>query len=415
MDGKSTAGHRPSSAASLSLLPVLFDDGIELLRCRLGPEFGRREDGVLDGGAAAAGAPGGGEPPDGFAHDDLRVADVLVEVLDHGLDRDGVVRLVPAVVVGDERQRRVADFGLARQLRLLQVRHPDDVHPPRAVDVRLGLRREGRPLHAQVGAAAVDVHLRHAAGLLQHVAHIMTDRVRERDVADDALAEEGRFVRARAGAVEELVGDDHVERRVLLLERADGRGRKYPLDAEQLHGVDVGAEGQLGRQVLVPAAVARQEGHALAFERADDEGVRRRAEWRLDRHLLHVLQLRHLVEAAAPDDPYLRCRHFFSPAPNRSRILSALSLVSSWFLPSIFRLSHMALKSATARFSGSGSLPSVSSVTPSWTHLLSTRPKRARFTCGLPRTVSFEATVRQSPPWKASLSMTKSGCNGGWW
>src|SRR5687767_2262167 len=79
--------------------PVFFDDGIEPLRCRLGPEFGRREDGALEGGAAGAAAPGRREPADGLAHDDLRVAHVLVEVLDHRLDRDGVVRLVPAVVV----------------------------------------------------------------------------------------------------------------------------------------------------------------------------------------------------------------------------------------------------------------------------------------------------------------------------
>src|SRR5215210_269099 len=92
---------------SLFTPAVLFDDGIELLRCRLGPEIGRREDGALEGGAAGAGALGRREPPDGLAHDDLRVADVLVEVLDYRLDRDRVVPLVPAVVVGDERQRRV--------------------------------------------------------------------------------------------------------------------------------------------------------------------------------------------------------------------------------------------------------------------------------------------------------------------
>src|SRR3712207_7002288 len=49
----------------------------------------------------------------------------------------------------------------------------------------------------------------------------------------DPVAEEGGLARAGARAVEELIGDDHVERRVTLLQGADGRGRKYPLDAEQ--------------------------------------------------------------------------------------------------------------------------------------------------------------------------------------
>ena len=52
------------------------------------------------------------------------------QVGDDHLHRHRVVVRVPAVVVGDQRERRVADLRLARQLGLLQVGHPDDVHPP---------------------------------------------------------------------------------------------------------------------------------------------------------------------------------------------------------------------------------------------------------------------------------------------
>src|SRR3712207_552674 len=193
-----------------SLPRVLFDDRRELPRCRVGPEVGRGEYRVLERRAARARGLRRGEPLDGLAHDDLGVAHVLVEVLDDGLDRDGVVLLVPAVVVGDERERRVAYLGLARELRLLQVRHADDVHAPRAVHVRLGLRGERGPLHADVCAAAVHVDFGRAAGLFEHVAEVFADGVRERYVRDDAFAEEGGLLGARARAIEELVGDDHV-------------------------------------------------------------------------------------------------------------------------------------------------------------------------------------------------------------
>ena len=86
----------------------------------------------------------------------LRGLRVLRQVRDDHLDGHRVVVRMPAVVVGDERQRRVADLRLARELGLLQVRHADDVHAPRAIQLRLGQRRELRPFHVHVGAAAVD-------------------------------------------------------------------------------------------------------------------------------------------------------------------------------------------------------------------------------------------------------------------
>ncbi len=48
------------------------------------------------------------------------------------------------------------------------------------------------------------------------------------------------------GTIDELVGDDEVGGLVLFLERADGRNGEDALDSELLHGVDVGAEVQLG-------------------------------------------------------------------------------------------------------------------------------------------------------------------------
>ena len=91
--------------------------------------------------------------------------------------------------------------------------------------------------------------------------------MRERDVRDDAAAEERADAPLRA--IEELIGHDDVERLVFLLQAADRARRQDPLDAEHLEAVDVGAEVQLGRQEAVAGAVARQERDPLAAQRAD--------------------------------------------------------------------------------------------------------------------------------------------------
>ena len=96
------------------------------------------------------------DAPDRLGDRLLRGRRVLHQVGDDQVDRHRVVVRVPAVVVGDQRERRVADLRLARELGLLQVRHADDVHAPRAIQLRLGQRRELRPFHVHVGAAAVD-------------------------------------------------------------------------------------------------------------------------------------------------------------------------------------------------------------------------------------------------------------------
>ena len=69
-----------------------------------------------------------------------------------------VMLRMPAIVVRHHRHGNVADFGLARELGFLQVRHADDVHAPGTVDVRFRFRREGRAFHAQVRAAAFSIH-----------------------------------------------------------------------------------------------------------------------------------------------------------------------------------------------------------------------------------------------------------------
>src|SRR5947209_19539971 len=60
------------------------------------------------------------------------------------------------------------------------------------------------------------------------------------------------------------------------------------------------------------APMTRQKCHALALERADDESVGRLAKWSLNFNLIDLLQLRHLIEAAAADDSDFRRGHLIS-------------------------------------------------------------------------------------------------------
>ena len=226
-----------------------------------------------------------------------------VERLHDHLDGHRVVVRVPAVVVGDERQRDVADLRFAGELRFLQVRHADDVHAPRSVQLRLGERGELRPLHADVGAAAMHVRADGRNRSAPTCASSGQIGMRERHVRGESAAEERAD--ARLGPIEKLIGHDDVERRVLLLEAADRAGGDDPLDAEHLEPEDVRAEIQLGRQQPVARAVPREKRDALAAQRAQQVRARRIAERRLQRPLLAVGQLGHVVQAAAADDANL--------------------------------------------------------------------------------------------------------------
>jgi len=66
---------------------------------------------------------------------------------DDHIHGDGVVTGMPAIIVGHHRNRRIADLGLAGELRLGHVGHPDHVATPRAVELALCKARELRPLH----------------------------------------------------------------------------------------------------------------------------------------------------------------------------------------------------------------------------------------------------------------------------
>ena len=126
---------------------------------------------------------------------------------------------VPAVVVGDHRQGAVGDFGFAGQAGFGVVGHADHIAAPAAVQLRFGLGGEGRALHAEVGATAVQ-----AATLRQHGLHRIAQEAREggakrfgkSNVGHSSFAKKAG--RAPLGSIDELIGDHQVQGPVLLLQ-----------------------------------------------------------------------------------------------------------------------------------------------------------------------------------------------------
>src|SRR5439155_18346428 len=90
--------------------------------------------------------------------------------------------------------------------------------------------------------------------------------------------------------VDELVADDELAERELGLQRARRVGADDSADAEFLHRPDIRAVVDLRRRQLVRAAVAREEGDALAANVADRDRRRWLAVRRVEGDLLDVLE-----------------------------------------------------------------------------------------------------------------------------
>src|SRR6185312_8757872 len=156
--------------------------------------------------------------------------------------------------------------------------------------------------HADVSSAGLADDAFAGASVRDGLGDGRADGVSECDVSDEAFAEKRGD--AAGGSIDKLVGDDEVRGLVLFLERADGGNREDALDAELLHGVDVGAEVQLRGEDAVAARVTSEEGDLAAFEFAENEGVAGFAEGGFDPLLVDGGKSGHGVEAAASDDSY---------------------------------------------------------------------------------------------------------------
>src|ERR1044072_5967246 len=96
---------------------------------------------------------------DGPGDELLRVSRVAIQIFDHHLDRDRVMIGMPAIVIRNQRYRRVTYLGFAREFRFLKVGHPDHGHSPRAIRLRFRFSRKRRAFHAEICPAALHVYV----------------------------------------------------------------------------------------------------------------------------------------------------------------------------------------------------------------------------------------------------------------
>ena len=198
-------------------------------------------------------------------------------------DVDVVVVRVPAVVVRDHGDRRVAELGLARELRLRHVRHADDVAAPRAIEVRTqpASRTAGPPSRrtcrrAGTGSAPPLPRARARRRAFGHTGCAI-------DTCATKPGPKKLFSRAKR-AVDELI-DEH-ERGLAAGPRASEPQAEIEITSVTpgaLERVDVRAVVDRRRRQHVAAAVARQEHELDARELAEQQRVRWRAERRARR------------------------------------------------------------------------------------------------------------------------------------
>src|ERR1043166_709421 len=143
--------------------------------------------------------------------------------------------------------------------------------------------------------------------------------MRKCHMPDDAFAKESAFVPSCSRSIKELIGNNEVSRCILFLQTTDGRDRQNVLDAEQLHCVDVCAEGKLAWCQFVASAVSRKKRDCHAVQFTNNKRIGRTAKWRFDRDFTHVLQFRHLIQTAAADDPDPYSFHLFLAAAVKTR------------------------------------------------------------------------------------------------
>src|SRR5450631_25834 len=130
---------------------------------------------------------------------------------------------MPAVVVGHHGDGDVTKLRLARQFGFLQVGHAD---------------------HANLLARGFD-----------HASQFSANWISKGDVGHDAAAE--KSVYAMAGTIEELIGDDEVQRFVLFFQRSDGGNGNDAVYSQLLEAVNVGTEIQFARKDTMAASMAR--------------------------------------------------------------------------------------------------------------------------------------------------------------
>ncbi len=137
--------------------------------------------------------------------------------------------------------------------------------------------------------------------LKQYLAQCWTERLGERNVGHDALAEEGAD--PSPGAVDKLVGDKQVAGLDFFLETARRADGDDMLHSQRFKGIDIGSRWQFAGQDAVPLTVARQKGEPHPLQLTGDDGITRLTKRGIDIDFLNIRHPLNIIKPRPPNHP----------------------------------------------------------------------------------------------------------------
>src|SRR5690606_20359697 len=171
---------------------------------------------------------------------------------------------------------------------------------PASVKLRFRKARKLRPLHREIGSAAVHRNIEPVRRGLQRITKPPANGLRHADMGYEAGAKKALL--AVDGPVDELIDDHEGAGRERLLERAAGADRNDLGHPGALHGIDIGAVVDLRRRQAMAAAVTGQKDHLDPVQAAEQQMVGRWPERALDRLPARIRQPVKLIDPAAANN-----------------------------------------------------------------------------------------------------------------
>ena len=135
----------------------------------------------------------------------------------------------------------------------------------------------------------------------------MANRIGDADMGDATLVEKG--FGPLEGAIDELIDNNEFARVHVFAQAATCRQGDDFGNANALQGTNICPVGNIAGRMNMSTAMARQKGDVDAVQAACENLVRRRAERRIHRYPLSILDTVNLVDSGSADDAKFNLFH----------------------------------------------------------------------------------------------------------
>src|SRR5262249_15803163 len=181
------------------------------------------------------------------------------------------------------------------------VHHANDIEFHFAMHISFREREELRSLHTDIYALTINLYPTMNTGISKNTRNLAAYWLVERHVSDKSITEESRYSPFRP--VSELICDKEFSGAQIFFERPHRANGDNPLNAEQLHRIDVGPIVDFAGKNAVSARMPGKKCNLLPFQRANYNRVRRIAEGCFDPNFAGVCQPLHGVKTTATNHP----------------------------------------------------------------------------------------------------------------